>query len=99
MLTTGNDRSVTVARLDRSDGKMRGGESGATCGIQEERWAVEVQNERDAVRHSISPACVAPVVQVVLTASVRFFWETSNRYQLTGSEPPVFVPAQNVPTL
>lgn len=42
MLTTGDDGGVAVARLDRSDGKMRGSETRAARRVQEERWAIEV---------------------------------------------------------
>ena len=50
MLTTGDDSSITVARFDRSDGKMCGHKRQTTRRIQVERWTIEIQCERDTVR-------------------------------------------------
>ena len=72
VLTTSDDGSITVACLDRSDGKMRGCERRAARRVQEKRWAIEVQYKCNTVGHIVSPTRSAPIVSVVLIISFSF---------------------------
>ena len=86
MLATGDDSSITVTCFDRSDGKMCSHKRRTARRIQVKRWAIEVQCERDTIRHSVSPAGGTPVILVVLITCISFSQEDNTGICLRGQK-------------
>ena len=83
MLTTGDDSSITVTR---SDGKMCSHKRRTARRIQVKRWTIEVQRERDTIRHSVSAVGGTPVVLVVLITCISFSQEDNTGIGLRGQK-------------